>query len=802
MRKLVTALSIAIGDELPTEFRLFHAGKNATTKGPFIFDDDGAESVMQAFRAHGVDGMIDLEHLSLDPESKSYDPDARGWYQLEVRPGPELWAVNVRWTPDGARRLKEKTQRYISPTFVDDEERRVLQIFNVALTALPATHETPALVAATSRGKMDPKKLKQLADRLSIRFRKLADEVSDAGAESKGKAATVVDKMTAAKAAMDALEKAFKGGDVDAIFAAIDAATAAVDEFTAACSAMSGAAASAPPADAPPAATSETQDSCAAPTQTMTARELAELNQLRADRDARRAAEKLAAERAAVERQAQEILKRRELVAGMVKCGRLTPGAAWADTEATTPKSIFATMPIADLEQLSRELGASAQFQTSNIRPPATAGSDGHESEITEFEAKRVELAARKMLDDKIPGARPVEEVLERYRSHKDQGVRGAKLKNPGNVASLARGIEPKHVLLGVRSGMVSLANPVQPIQEFGASSQRALEEFRLNYNTSLAAMPQSWAEEIGDMLPGGSLKETYPLNFSATKYAEVSSQGAAAGSGKNVDITVSKRQFAAAEQVELLRLMKGDFAYILSWGQAAQRMARARVFLRNQLVKALLEGATSGYWGQTQDQATGIDGQPFFSASHKVNPFDPTMKFRNSATWGNYQASATPLNATNLTAEKANAFNIPGPDGNELGFEFDAIMYPSVLAETVKNLITVQDIILDASTSKNGVSNVFGSMRNPHYQSGLTMTRAPELTGSAVTANYYLLSRAAISQGLFPWVISEDSAEEIRTWDESSDFYKSSGMIKLQSNIMLNAVLLYPHAIRLVKGS
>jgi hypothetical protein len=56
--------------------------------------------------------------------------------------------VRTKWTPDGERRLREKTQRYISPAFLFDSERRVTKLINVALTALPATHGTQALVAA------------------------------------------------------------------------------------------------------------------------------------------------------------------------------------------------------------------------------------------------------------------------------------------------------------------------------------------------------------------------------------------------------------------------------------------------------------------------------------------------------------------------------------------------------------------------------------------------------------------------------------------------------------------------------
>ncbi len=138
-----------VGAEPPTSFRLFGAGWNDTEKGRFLFDDEAARAVMAAYEAHGVDRMIDLEHLSLDPEARHYDPDARGWCRLQLRNG-ELWAVDVRWTDDGRERLSGKRQRYISPAFkYDPDTRRVLELWNVALVAQPATREAEALVAAS-----------------------------------------------------------------------------------------------------------------------------------------------------------------------------------------------------------------------------------------------------------------------------------------------------------------------------------------------------------------------------------------------------------------------------------------------------------------------------------------------------------------------------------------------------------------------------------------------------------------------------------------------------------------------------
>src|SRR4051812_4032691 len=117
-RPRATTLSIVIaGDEPPSEFRVFSAGDNGTTKGTFVFDDAAAKRVMADYAEHGVDLMLDYAHASLDSDlspNPSQAGKAAGWFNIELRDG-ELWAVNVRWTEAAASALKAKEWRYMSP---------------------------------------------------------------------------------------------------------------------------------------------------------------------------------------------------------------------------------------------------------------------------------------------------------------------------------------------------------------------------------------------------------------------------------------------------------------------------------------------------------------------------------------------------------------------------------------------------------------------------------------------------------------------------------------------------------------
>lgn len=128
-------------------------GPNETSKGTFTLTPESAAACLAAYQKEGVRLIVDLNHDSLDPNAlamRSDASDARGWFSLQLRTDG-LWATDVAWTPDGERRLREKTQAYISPAFEHDDEGVVMAIANAALCAMPATYGAPALVAASKR---------------------------------------------------------------------------------------------------------------------------------------------------------------------------------------------------------------------------------------------------------------------------------------------------------------------------------------------------------------------------------------------------------------------------------------------------------------------------------------------------------------------------------------------------------------------------------------------------------------------------------------------------------------------------
>jgi phage I-like protein len=151
--RVTLSVPIALADDSGaplTEFRLFRAGQNATSKGVFLFDAQAAADTVAAFADQGNDLPLDYDHAMADPFSGPRDRVAAGWFKLDVRNG-ELWAVDVRYTPQAAKALADREWRYTSPYFLTSGEapnRRITRVINAALTNLPATKNLTPIAAS------------------------------------------------------------------------------------------------------------------------------------------------------------------------------------------------------------------------------------------------------------------------------------------------------------------------------------------------------------------------------------------------------------------------------------------------------------------------------------------------------------------------------------------------------------------------------------------------------------------------------------------------------------------------------
>jgi hypothetical protein len=153
----------------PSAFRIWRAGGNPTDMGVHVFTEESARLLMAQQEIRGNLYSIDVDHLSLDKIAPPESRKAVGWNGLAVRPsesGPELWAVNVKWTEAvrGGLEMDPPEWRYFSPAYkTDPKTNEIVAYLNTALTNNPATHsvtELATLQAATAtRDSMDYKEM-------------------------------------------------------------------------------------------------------------------------------------------------------------------------------------------------------------------------------------------------------------------------------------------------------------------------------------------------------------------------------------------------------------------------------------------------------------------------------------------------------------------------------------------------------------------------------------------------------------------------------------------------------------------
>jgi phage I-like protein len=349
------SVGVGAGASLPAEFLVFKAGVNATSKGDFVFDAASARSVIANWRAQGNELMLDYDHASLSawPVDPALSARAAGWFALEMR-GADLWAVNVRWTPQASTALANKEWRYFSPAFETDEHGRITALVNIALTNLPATKSMQPLVAASKGHPMlDAETIKAALDAL---------EAGD------GAAATEILKQLIAEAASGGASDAASEEPADG--AESEAPTASQDAALVAAGRMAMTLTGAPNAGA-------------------AVEQLTRIVQAAKDLEARE--EQLAADRAALEAD-----ERRGLVVQLIKLGAETPATAWTGEDAKTVCKRLADEPIAGMRARVKTLSATARKPKT---PPPSSENGVDANGLTPDEAR---ICAATKCDPKV----------------------------------------------------------------------------------------------------------------------------------------------------------------------------------------------------------------------------------------------------------------------------------------------------------------------------------------------------------------------------------------------------------------
>lgn len=312
--------------------------------------------------------------------------------------------------------------------------------------------------------------------------------------------------------------------------------------------------------------------------------------------------------------------------------------------------------------------------------------------------------------------------------------------------------------------------------EQLPATSEAALREFDEKYLALITAGPTpTWASPF--VMSTSAPRLTFPLSTLAAKFKETRD---AAGTVKTLDeksFDLKAVEFDAGFEAKWYDLSHNAYS-ARNWSKAPGELIAAEQRHVALKLAALLEAGTGTTLGTCP-----WDGLAFFTASHLSNPFDSA-----STTWSNYQSSTKDVvSIPNITAEITNMMGVLDVNGDKLEVQPTAIYVPTAKYQGVVNLLSQQMI-------NNGETNPLAGK--------LKVVHVPQLTDAD---DWYLVDENLMSRGFDPMIAMReqvDPALGLRTYDQSSDFFKATGKIKVSQHIWYGFGYALPHAIRLVKGA
>ena len=345
--------------------------------------------------------------------------------------------------------------------------------------------------------------------------------------------------------------------------------------------------------------------------------------------------------------------------------------------------------------------------------------------------------------------------------------------------------------------------NPLYTFDSLPTTSAAAIREFNDRYLAAIgASKPTGWADTLGEQVPTDRPMVTFPMSQLRTLYRRTEGESRFKKLGE-ASFDVKSQEFDDGYEARLMDLFLQIFAY-RNWQRAPERLVLAEEqFRHSQIATALVAGTST----------TCVDGTNFFGTTHPANITDPSV----TGTWSNYNSTATNVLGSTATGNNGGAHALDNlqqevtsmqtqvldENGLLLGVDPDTILVPMNYYEPLKNMLA-RERVLEFVT--NATSNdVAAAATDNFYKGRFNVMPVRELSIAAgQTADWYLIDSKKVKEGLSPWLSMRQTVPQslaLRIFDESTDYFKNTGNIKMSSHVWYGFSLVLPHAIRRVKG-
>jgi hypothetical protein len=311
-------------------------------------------------------------------------------------------------------------------------------------------------------------------------------------------------------------------------------------------------------------------------------------------------------------------------------------------------------------------------------------------------------------------------------------------------------------------------------------TSEQAIREFDERYLAGISTVePPSWPD-LGDRVDLDAPRVTFPISAMSTKYHETHDTSGRFKTLQEEAFDLTVVEYDAGYSADVMKLTTNVFAY-RNWGKVPSRFLTAEKRHVNRNLATLLEAGitTKSPWDKVN----------FFSAAHLANPFDSA-----SLTWSNYQATpADVLDIAQILAEVTAMQGVLDENGEKMDVNPTIIAAPTAKAKKLEFVLS-QGLYVPVGATAPATNPYVGKFQVLHI---------PELTD---VNDWYLIDPALIqAQGVPPWLAAKFMAPAtlgLRWFDESSDYFKTTGKIKVSSHIWYGFALVFPHAIRRIVGA
>ncbi len=331
------------------------------------------------------------------------------------------------------------------------------------------------------------------------------------------------------------------------------------------------------------------------------------------------------------------------------------------------------------------------------------------------------------------------------------------------------------------------MPNPLFTVQKLPTTSAEAIREFDARYIAGIgAAEPDTtWANTYGEVTSTNTPHTTYPISALGLKYQETMGENRFKTLAES-HFDIKSSEFDEGIEARLLDLFTETFAY-QKWTQGPQRLQLAERRFVNQRLATLIEAGetTASLWEDPNGTVF------FFDTTHPATFTDLVNNL-----WSNLEVAATDVvSIANIQAQVIlMQTNVVDEQAEKIPANPDTILVPTEKWEPLKFLLAQNRIGDDTLTNTIAVDNP--------YMGKFTVVHVPEFTSGV---DWYLVDSKMLSMAIPPWVALRYAPPEslgLRRYDESSDFFKDTGRIKISSHIWWGFGLGFPHAIRKVSGA